>query len=113
MTKLLRNLPRWEKQDIFTQIKSEMLLNEMDLATIKINNFQISDDLDFGGDELYELYESEFTLDFEDSLEEFENQIIENEVLVKEYKTMKTLVNACIRRNSKDEYMTYNLLSRV
>ncbi|AAX92405.1 hypothetical protein TwortDSMZ_206 [Staphylococcus phage Twort] len=108
----LNNLPRWESQDIYATIQSYLRYNDMDSARIIVNNFQVHDYED-SNDMYYEVYTSEFVFDIDSTLEEFEYDIIRNEKLTKEYKTIKGLINACIRENSKKEMFTYNMFTII
>lgn len=109
-----RNLPQWDLIDILNYAKSEMNNNEEELKTIILRNYQISEDLDSVESKyFYEVYESYITIDTHKTLEEFRSDMIKNEKLVKEYKTLKGLINNAIKTQKELFQYEYNIITNI
>lgn len=95
--KNINNYTHQELQDVITQVKAHMQLNELEEAVITLANYQEQEE---DGRYYYEIYNSLITIDSETTLEEAFKQQIESEDMIKEYKTKKGLLQAFI--NDKD-----------
>ena len=104
----------WENKDVLQYAKTELLVNELDFVEIIFKNYQISDDIDFGTDKkYYEIYQSEFYIDEETTEKEFNNLIIENEKLIKEYKTQNGLIKNLIKSQHEVGQFEYNVINII
>lgn len=109
-----RNLPQWDLIDILNYAKSEMDNNEEELKTILLRNYQISEDLDSVESKyFYEVYESYITIDKDTTIEEFRSDMIKNEQLKKEYKTLKGLINNAIKTQKELMQYEYNIITNI
>ncbi|XWX34443.1 hypothetical protein EXQLCQDZ_CDS0083 [Staphylococcus phage PG-2021_5] len=102
------NLPQWELQDVLQFAKTEMKQSETESSQVVVNNYQIQEE---DGRTYYEIYESVVNINEETTEDEFFESVIKNEMLVKEYKTLKGLIN-----NLKKQYtqqFNYNILTTI
>lgn len=102
------NLPNWELQDVLQFAKNEMKQSETESSQVVVNNYQIQEE---DGRTYYEIYESVVNINEETTEDEFFESVIKNEMLVKEYKTLKGLIN-----NLKKQYtqqFNYNILTTI
>lgn len=102
------NLPNWELQDVLQFAKNEMKQSETESSQVVVNNYQIQEG---DGRTYYEIYESVVNINEETTEDEFFESVIKNEMLVKEYKTLKGLIN-----NLKKQYtqqFNYNILTTI
>lgn len=91
--KNLSNYTHQEQQDVLTQIKAHLQVNDEEYTDATLVNYQEQEE----NDEVYfEIYESEITVDEETTLEELREQQINNEKVVKSYKTKKGLLQAML-----------------
>lgn len=105
-------IPMWDNEDVLQYAKTELIQNEKEFAEIVFKNYQISDDLDSVTDKkYYEIYESVFYIEEETTEEEFNNLIIENEKLIKEYKNKKSFVNNLIKSQHEVGQFEYNVIN--
>lgn len=105
-------IPMWDNEDVLQYAKTELIQNELESNKIVFKNYQISDDLDCGTDnKFYEIYESVFYIDEETTISEFNNLIIENEKLIKEYKNKKSFVNNLIKSQHEVGQFEYNVMN--
>lgn len=105
-------IPMWENEDVLQYAKTELIQNELESNKIVFKNYQISDDLDCGTDnKFYEIYESIFYVDEETTEKEFNNLIIENEKLIKSYKTQNGLVKNLIKSQHEVSQFEYNVIN--
>lgn len=102
------NLPQWELQDVLQFAKTEMKQSETDTAQIIVNNYQIQEE---NGQNYFEIYQSIFNIDDEMTTDEFKEIVIRNEELVKEYKTLKGLINN-LKKQSTQQF-NYNILTTI
>lgn len=92
--KNIRNYTHQELQDVLTQVKAELQLGTIvDEAVIILANFQEEES---EGQQYYEIYHSEIRIDEDTTLEEAQEQQIETEKIVREYKTQRGLLQAFI-----------------
>lgn len=84
------NLPQWEMRDVLQFAKTEMKQGETESTQVVVNNYQIQEE---DGRTYYEIYESVVNINEETTEDEFFESVIKNEMLVKEYKTLKGLIN--------------------
>ena len=90
--KNLSNYTHQEQLDVLTQIKAHLQVNDEEYTDATLVNYQEQEE----NDEVYfEIYESEITVDEETTLEELREQQINNEKVVKSYKT-KGLLQAML-----------------
>lgn len=90
--KNIRNYTHQELQDVLTQVKAELQLGEInDEAVIILANYQEQEE---DGQQYYEIYHSEIRIDEDTTLEDAQEQQIETEKLVREYKTKRGLLQA-------------------
>ena len=107
-------IPMWEPKDILQYSKTELTQNDIESQKVIVRNFQISDDLDTDQErKYYEIYESEIFVEMETTEQEFERDILENEKLVKSYKTQKGLVNALIKSQHQVGQFDYNMINII
>ena len=107
-------IPMWEPMDILQYAKTELTQNDIESQKVIVRNFQISDDLDTDQErKYYEIYESEIFVEMETTAQEFERGILENEKLVKSYKTQKGLVNALIKSQHQVGQFDYNMINII
>lgn len=102
------NLPQWEMRDVLQFAKTEMKQGETESTQVVVNNYQIQEE---DGKTYYEIYESVVNINEETTEDEFFESVIKNEMLVKEYKTLKGLIN-----NLKKQYtqqFNYNILTTI
>ncbi|AHG24026.1 hypothetical protein SEP9_103 [Staphylococcus phage vB_SepS_SEP9] len=102
------NLPQWEMRDVLQFAKTEMKQGETESTQVVVNNYQIQEE---DGRTYYEIYESVVNINEETTEDEFFESVIKNEMLVKEYKTLKGLIN-----NLKKQYtqqFNYNILTTI
>ena len=89
--KNLNNRTNQELIDVVTQTKAYLQANELEYTEITLANYQIQEE----DETLYfEIYESPIFIENETTLEEAQEQQIDNEKCVKEYKTRKGLIQA-------------------
>lgn len=108
--KNINNYTHQELQDVVTQVKAELQLNEfLEEAVIILANFQEEEE---EGQKYYEIYHSEIRIDEDTTVQEVLEQQIETERLVREYKTQRGLIQAFINENEiKGEY--YKIHTRI
>ena len=102
------NLPQWEMRDVLQFAKTEMKQGETESTQVVVNNYQIQEE---DGRTYYEIYESVVNINEETTEDEFFESVIKNEMLIKEYKTLKGLIN-----NLKKQYtqqFNYNILTTI
>lgn len=105
-------IPMWENEDVLQYAKTELIQNELESTEIVFKNYQISDDLDSTEDKkYYEIYQSEFYIDEETTEKEFNNLIIENEQLIKSYKTQNGLIKNLIKSQHEVNQFEYNVIN--
>lgn len=109
MTKV-NYIPMWENEDVLVYAKSQMVDKEIDYSKIVFKNYQIEEDSE-SDDMYYEIYISEFYVERNTTLEEFNNLVIDNEKLYKSYKTQKGLVNALIKSQHEVGDFEYNVMN--
>lgn len=95
--KNLANYTNQERQDVLTQVKAYLQLEGEEHTNITLVNYQEQEE---EGTTYFEIYESEIFIEEETTLEEMEQEQIENEKLVKTYKTNRGLIQAML--NDKD-----------
>lgn len=87
----INNYTHQEMQDIITQVKAYMQVNELESAAITIANYQEQfEDEHF----YYEIYHSDINVDENTTVDEAILMQIQSEILVKEYKTKRGLLQA-------------------
>lgn len=108
--KNINNYTHQELQDVVTQVKAELQLNEfLEEAVVILANFQEEEE---EGQKYYEIYHSEIRIDEDTTVQEALEQQIETERLVREYKTQRGLIQAFINENEiKGEY--YKIHTRI
>lgn len=108
--KNINNYTHQELQDVVTQVKAELQLNEfLEETVIILANFQEEEE---EGQKYYEIYHSEIRIDEDTTVQEALEQQIETERLVREYKTQRGLIQAFINENEiKGEY--YKIHTRI
>lgn len=102
------NLPQWEMRDVLQFAKTEMKQGETESTQVVVNNYQIQEE---DGRTYYEIYESIVNIDEETTEDEFFESVIKNEMLVKEYKTVKGLLNN-LKKQSTQQF-NYNILTVI
>ena len=102
------NLPQWEMRDVLQFAKTEMQQGETESTQVVVNNYQIQEE---DGRTYYEIYESIVNIDEETTEDEFFESVIKNEMLVKEYKTVKGLLNN-LKKQSTQQF-NYNILTVI
>lgn len=103
-------IPMWENEDVLQYAKTELIQNELESTEIVFKNYQISEN-DYTNKKYYEIYESIFYVDEETTEEEFNNLIIENEQLIKSYKTQNGLVKNLIKSQHEVSQFEYNVIN--
>ncbi|VEV89135.1 hypothetical protein [Staphylococcus phage Stab22] len=103
-------IPMWENEDVLQYAKTELIQNELESTEIVFKNYQISEN-DYTNKKFYEIYESIFYVDEETTEEEFNNLIIENEQLIKSYKTQNGLVKNLIKSQHEVGQFEYNVIN--
>lgn len=103
-------IPMWENEDVLQYAKTELIQNELEDTEIVFKNYQISEN-DYTDKKYYEIYESIFYIDEETTEEEFNNLIIENEQLIKSYKTQNGLVKNLIKSQHEVSQFEYNVIN--
>ena len=103
-------IPMWDNEDVLQYAKTELIQNELEDMEIVFKNYQISEN-DYTGKKYYEIYESIFYVDEETTEEEFNNLIIENEKLIKSYKTQNGLVKNLIKSQHEVGKFEYNVIN--
>lgn len=105
--KNINQFPKWDRVEMVQYIKSIMQEREVELMDVTIVTFQHEND----ESEYFEVIESNIEIDAEDTQAEVFEKIIDNEKVVKSYKTQKGLVQACINRKMEknmNEFVMYN-----
>lgn len=95
--KNLANYTNQELQDVLTQAKAYLQLDEFDFTMAALVNYQEQGE---DGTTYYEVYESTLFIEQETTLEEMQEMQIDKEQLVKTYKTKRGLLQAML--NDKD-----------
>ena len=103
-------IPMWDNKDVLQYAKTELLVNELEYTEIVFKNYQIEEDSE-SDNMYYEIYISEFYVERDTTLEEFNKKIIENEKLIKSYKTQKGLINALIKSQHEVGQFEYNVMN--
>lgn len=103
-------IPMWDNEDVLQYAKTELIQNELEDMEIVFKNYQISEN-DYTGKKYYEIYESIFYVEEETTEEEFNNLIIENEQLIKSYKTQNGLVKNLIKSQHEVGQFEYNVIN--
>ena len=103
-------IPMWDNEDVLQYAKTELIQNELESTEIVFKNYQISEN-DYTDKKYYEIYESIFYVDEETTEEEFNNLIIENEQLIKSYKTQNGLVKNLIKSQHEVGQFEYNVIN--
>lgn len=93
--KNLSNYTNQETQDVLTQVKAYLQLEDEEMATITLVNYQEQED-DETDEVHYEIYESNIDIDSESTLSEVREQIVYSEKVVKTYKTKRGLMQAML-----------------
>lgn len=91
--KNLSNYTNQELQDVLTQVKAYLQLDESDFTPVTLVNYQEQEE---DGTTYFEIYESELFIEQETTLEEMQEMQISKEQLVKTYKTKKGLLQAML-----------------
>lgn len=95
--KNLANYTNQELQDVLTQAKAYLQLDEFDFTLAALINYQEQEE---DGMTYYEVYESTIMVNEDTTLEEMQEMQIDKEQLVKTYKTKRGLMQAML--NDKD-----------
>lgn len=95
--KNLSNYTNQELQDVLTQVKAYLQLDEFDFTLVALVNYQEQEE---DGITYYEIYESTLFIEQETTLEEMQEMQISKEQLIKTYKTKRGLMQAML--NDKD-----------
>ena len=95
--KNLSNYTNQELQDVLTQVKAYLQVDEFEFTLITLVNYQEQTEDDITH---YEVYESIIMINEDTTLEEMQEMQINKEKLVKTYKTKKGLLQAML--NDKD-----------
>lgn len=95
--KNLANYTNQETQDVLTQVKAYLQVDEFEFTLITLVNYQEQTEDDITH---YEVYESTIMIDEETTLEEMQEMQINKEKIVKTYKTKRGLLQAML--NDKD-----------
>ena len=95
--KNLSNYTNQELQDVLTQVKAYLQLDEFDFTLVALVNYKEQEE---DGITYYEIYESTLFVEQETTLEEMQEMQIDKEKLVKTYKTKRGLMQAML--NDKD-----------
>ena len=103
-------IPMWDNEDVLQYAKTELIQNELEDTEIVFKNYQISEN-EYTNKKYYEIYESIFYVDEETTEEEFNNLIIENEQLIKSYKTQNGLVKNLIKSQHEVSQFEYNVIN--
>ncbi|MFQ3872279.1 hypothetical protein [Staphylococcus sp. Mo2-1] len=91
--KNLSNYTNQELQDVLTQVKAYLQLDEFDFTLVTLVNYQEREE---DGTTYYEIYESTLFIEQETTLEEMQEMQISKEQLVKTYKTKRGLLQAML-----------------
>lgn len=91
--KNLANYTNQELQDVLTQAKAYLQLDEFDFTMAALVNYQEQEE---DGTTYYEVYESTLFIEQETTLEEMQEMQIDKEQLVKTYKTKRGLLQAML-----------------
>ncbi|MFZ7648277.1 hypothetical protein ACO1B2_05810 [Staphylococcus saprophyticus] len=91
--KNLSNYTNQELQDVLTQVKAYLQLDEFDFTLVTLVNYQEQEEDDTT---YYEVYESTLFIEQETTLEEMQEMQISKEQLVKTYKTKRGLLQAML-----------------
>lgn len=91
--KNLSNYTNQETQDVLTQVKAYLQVDEFEFTLITLVNYQEQTEDDITH---YEVYESTIMIDEETTLEEMQEMQINKEKLVKTYKTKRGLLQAML-----------------
>lgn len=91
--KNLANYTNQELQDVLTQAKAYLQLDEFDFTMAALVNYQ---EQEKDGTTYYEVYESTLFIEQETTLEEMQEMQIDKEQLVKTYKTKRGLLQAML-----------------
>lgn len=91
--KNLSNYTHQELQDVLTQVKAYLQLDESDFTLVTLVNYQEQEE---DGSTYYEIYESTLFIEQETTLEEMQEMQIKEEQLVKTYKTKRGLLQAML-----------------
>lgn len=91
--KNLSNYTHQELQDVLTQVKAYLQLDESDFTLVTLVNYQEQEE---DGSTYYEIYESTLFIEQETTLEEMQEMQIKEEQLVKTYKTKRGLMQAML-----------------
>lgn len=91
--KNLSNYTNQELQDVLTQVKAYLQLDESDFTLVTLVNYQEQEE---DGSTYYEIYESTLFIEQETTLEEMQEMQISKEQLVKTYKTKRGLLQAML-----------------
>lgn len=103
-------IPMWDNEDVLQYAKTELIQNELEDTEIVFKNYQISEN-EYTNKKYYEIYESIFYVEEETTEEEFNNLIIENEQLIKSYKTQNGLVKNLIKSQHEVGQFEYNVIN--
>ncbi|XVL42702.1 hypothetical protein ABLW00_08160 [Staphylococcus equorum] len=91
--KNLSNYTNQELQDVLTQVKAYLLVDEFEFTLMTLVNYQEQEE---DGIAHYEVYESIIMVEQDTTLEEMQEMQISKEQLVKTYKTKKGLLQAML-----------------
>lgn len=91
--KNLSNYTNQELQDVLTQVKAYLQVDEFDFTLIALVNYQEQTEDDITH---YEVYESTLFVEQETTLEEMQEMQISKEQLIKTYKTKRGLLQAML-----------------
>ena len=103
-------IPMWDNEDVLQYAKTELIQNELEATEIVFKNYQISEN-EYTNKKYYEIYESIFYVEEETTEEEFNNLIIENEQLIKSYKTQNGLIKNLIKSQHEVNQFEYNVIN--
>lgn len=105
-------IPMWDNKDVLQYAKTELLVNELEYTEIVFKNYQIEEDSE-SDNMYYEVYISKFYVERDTTLEEFNKKIIENEKLIKSYKTQNGLIKALIKSQHEVSQFEYNVINII
>lgn len=91
--KNISNYTNQELQDVLTQVKAYLQLDEFDFTLATLVNYQEQEE---DGVTYYEVYESTLFIEQETTLEEMQEMQITKEQLIKTYKTKRGLLQAML-----------------
>lgn len=94
--KNLNNYTHQEIEDIITQVKTYLQLEDEEMTKITLVNYQEQRDDEKDDLTHYEVMESKINIELESTTEEIREQLYNTEKVVKTYKTKKGLLQAML-----------------